>query len=84
MKLSAVTIIILPGIFPGHFDPTIAQTLNDYRWTIIDAKADGVKNLDDEVQRKLRVSDKGHIALQLHKYSDNFIRFKDIEIRMVK
>jgi hypothetical protein len=26
----------------------------------------------------------GHIALQLHKYSDNFIRFKDIEIRMVK
>jgi hypothetical protein len=42
MKLSAVTILILPGIFPGH------------------------------------------IALQLHKYSDNFIRFKDIEIRMVK
>jgi hypothetical protein len=37
--------------------------------------------LDDEVHKKLGVSEKGHVALQLHKYSDNYIRFKDIEIR---
>ena len=41
----------------------------------------GTGVLDDEGHRKYGVSTIGHIALQLHKKSNNFIRFKDIEIR---
>ena len=42
---------------------------------------DGAGVLDDEAHKKYNVSEKGHIALQLHKYSDNYIRYKNIEIR---
>ncbi len=42
---------------------------------------DGKGVLDDEAHKKHHVGEVGHIAFQLHKYSQNFIRFKDIEIR---
>jgi N-acetylneuraminic acid mutarotase len=42
---------------------------------------DGTGVLDDEGHLKYNVSATGHIAFQLHKKSNNFIRFKDIEIR---
>lgn len=45
------------------------------------ADFDGTGILDDEVHVKNKVSKQGHIALQLHKHSDNFMRFKAIEIR---
>ncbi len=45
------------------------------------ADFDGTGVLDDEAHIKNKVSTQGHIALQLHKHADNFIRFKDIEIR---
>jgi len=41
----------------------------------------GTGVLDDEDHVKNNVSVKGHIAIQLHKHSNNFIRYKDIEIR---
>jgi hypothetical protein len=47
--------------------------------TISDYDGSGV--LDDAAHRKHNVGLKGHIAFQLHKYSENEIRFKDIEIR---
>ena len=36
---------------------------------------------NDEGHKKYNVGMRGHIALQLHKNSQNFIKFKDIEIR---
>ncbi|MDW7694602.1 family 16 glycoside hydrolase [Flammeovirgaceae bacterium SG7u.111] len=42
---------------------------------------DGTGVLDDKGHKKHKVGSKGHIAIQLHKNSVNFIRFKDIEIR---
>jgi hypothetical protein len=42
---------------------------------------DGTGVLNDKHHKKYRVGSKGHIALQLHKNSQNLIRFKDIEIR---
>lgn len=48
------------------------------------ADYNGAGVLDDENHIKPGVSAKGHIALQLHKYSNNHIRFKDIEIRELK
>jgi N-acetylneuraminic acid mutarotase len=45
------------------------------------ADYDGAGVLDDEDHRNNKVSEKGHIAIQLHKKSNNFIRYKNIEIR---
>lgn len=45
------------------------------------ADFDGTGILDDEDHVKNKVAEKGHIALQLHKNSNNYIWFKDIEIR---
>ncbi len=45
------------------------------------ADFDGTGVLDDKDHLENKVSEKGHIALQLHKHSNNFIRFKEIEIR---
>ena len=42
---------------------------------------DGEGVLNDEIHRKYRVGEKGHIALQLHKKDENLVRFKDVEIR---
>jgi hypothetical protein len=42
---------------------------------------DGTGVLDDSAHKKYKVSRKGHIALQLHKHSENLIRFKDIQVR---
>lgn len=55
----------------------ITTYVNNIR--IADYEGSGV--LDDEVHRRYRVGMKGHIALQLHKHSENHLRFKDIEIR---
>ena len=54
------------------------------RWNdVVVSDYDGSGILDDEVHKKYRVGTRGHIALQLHKNSQNFIRFKDIEIRVL-
>ena len=45
------------------------------------ADYDGTGILDNDDHTKNKVSTKGHIALQLHKHSNNFLRFKEIEIR---
>lgn len=42
---------------------------------------DGKGVLDDDLHRKFNVHSSGHIALQLHTNSKNYLRFKDIEIR---
>lgn len=42
---------------------------------------DAADILNNENHKKHRVGEKGHIALQLHQYSENLIRFNDIEIR---
>ncbi len=42
---------------------------------------DGTGVLDDAAHKKYKVGRKGHFAIQLHKNSQNEIRFKDIEIR---
>ena len=42
---------------------------------------DGTGVLDSEGHNKYNVGLKGHIALQLHKKSENKIWFKDLEIR---
>lgn len=45
---------------------------------------DGSGVLNDKAHRRLNVGMKGHIALQLHKHSENKIWFKDIEIRRLE
>ena len=45
---------------------------------------DGAGVLDDKVHKKHDVGLNGHIALQLHKNSENKIWFKDVEIREIK
>jgi hypothetical protein len=45
---------------------------------------DGAGILDDKAHRKYNVGLYGHIALQLHKNSENKIWYKDIEIREIK
>ena len=42
---------------------------------------DGTGVLDDSGHIKYKVGSKGHIALQLHKNSENYIRFRNILIR---
>ena len=42
---------------------------------------DGTGVLDDAGHKKYLVGSKGHIALQLHKNSENYIRFRNILIR---
>lgn len=42
---------------------------------------DGTGVLDDAGHIKYNVGSKGHIALQLHKNSENYIRFRNIRIR---
>jgi len=42
---------------------------------------DGTGILDDLVHKEHHVGTIGHIALQLHKGGQNFVRFKDVEIR---
>ena len=44
---------------------------------------DGTGVLNDKIHKKYNVGKKGHIALQLHRQSQNFIRFKDIKIRPI-
>lgn len=44
----------------------------------------GTGVLDDENHKRHNVGIKGHIALQLHKESQNLMRFKNIEIRKPK
>ena len=51
---------------------------------IVVSDYDGTGILDDAAHRQHNVGVKGHIAFQLHKYSENEIRFKDIEIREIK
>lgn len=58
----------------------IKTIVNDI--TISDYDGSGI--LDDDAHRKHNVGIKGHIAFQLHKYSENEIRFKDIEIREIR
>lgn len=55
--------------------------IETYVNNVLVSNFDGTGVLDDDDHVKNNVSTKGHIALQLHKGSDNFIRFKNIEIR---
>ena len=48
------------------------------------ADYDGSGVLDDTIHTQLDVGMSGHIALQVHKNSENYIRFKDIWIRELK
>ena len=45
------------------------------------ANYDGAGVLDDAIHTKLNVGISGHIALQVHKNSENYFRFKDIRIK---
>ena len=45
---------------------------------------DGSGVLNDKAHVTRKVGMKGHIALQLHMNGDNFLRFKDIEVREIK
>jgi len=45
------------------------------------ADYDGAGVLDDAIHTKLNVGMSGHIALQVHKNSENYFRFKDIRIK---
>lgn len=47
--------------------------------TVSDFDASGI--LDDEAHRRYNVGTKGHILLQIHKFNEVLVRFKDIEIR---
>jgi hypothetical protein len=58
----------------------IKTIIND----IIISDFDGSGILDDTAHKEHNVGIKGHIAFQLHKYSENEIRFKDIAIREIK
>jgi hypothetical protein len=49
---------------------------------VSDFDATGV--LDDEAHLQHGVGTKGHFALQLHKNSENLIRFKDIRVRRIE
>ncbi|MBN2349512.1 MAG: DUF1080 domain-containing protein [Bacteroidales bacterium] len=51
---------------------------------VVVSNFDGTGVLDDEAHKKYNVGTTGHIALQLHKNSENFIRFKDIKIRRLE
>ena len=69
---------------PGWNDLTIICKGNHVKTivnNVVVSDYDGAGVLDDAVHKKLGISNKGHIALQLHKNSENKIRFKDIEIR---
>lgn len=69
---------------PGWNDMRIickGMHITTYVNNIVVSDYDGTGVLDDEAHKKYNVSEKGHIALQLHKHSDNYIRFKNIEIR---
>lgn len=69
---------------PGWNDMRIVckgKQITTYVNNVKVADFDGTGVLDDEDHVQNRVSTKGHIALQLHKGSNNFIRFKNIEIR---
>jgi hypothetical protein len=58
----------------------IKTIIND----IIISDFDGSGILDDVAHKEHNVGIKGQIALQLHKYSENEIRFKDIAIREIE
>ncbi len=49
--------------------------------SIVVSDYDGSGVLDDRIHKTLNVGTSGHIALQLHKNSENLMRFKEIEIR---
>lgn len=49
--------------------------------SIVVSDYDGSGVLDDRIHTKQKVGTNGHIALQLHKNSQNLMRFKEIEIR---
>ena len=50
---------------------------------VVVSQFDGTGVLDNENHKRHNVGSKGHIALQLHKESQNYLRFKDIEIRNI-
>lgn len=69
---------------PGWNDMRIickGMHITTYVNNVLVSDYDGTGVLDDEVHVKNKVSTKGHIAIQLHKHSANFIRFRNIEIR---
>lgn len=45
------------------------------------ADYNGAGVLDDAIHKQLNVGMTGHIALQIHKNSENYLRFKDIRIK---
>lgn len=55
--------------------------IKTYVNNILISDYDGEGVLNDAAHKKCQVGEKGHIAFQLHRNSQNFIRFKDIEIR---
>lgn len=72
---------------PGWNDMRIickGMQITTYVNNIKVADFDGTGVLDDEDHVKSKVSTQGHIAIQLHKKSNNFIRYKNIEIRELK
>jgi N-acetylneuraminic acid mutarotase len=72
---------------PGWNDLRIVckgMQITTYVNNILVSDYDGTGVLDDEAHKRYNVSEKGHIALQLHKFSDNYIRYKNIEIRELK
>ncbi|MFY0685529.1 MAG: DUF1080 domain-containing protein [Cyclobacteriaceae bacterium] len=52
--------------------------------SVVISDYDGAGVLDDKGHKQLKVDRQGVIALQLHKNSENRIKFKDIEIRELK
>lgn len=71
----------------GWNDMTIVckgTTIKTYVNNILVSDFDGSGILDNEDHKKLNVGMHGHIALQLHKNSENEIWYKDIEIREIK
>jgi len=48
---------------------------------VVVSEYDGAGVLDNDNHTRHAVGSKGHIGLQLHKKSENYMRFKDIEIR---
>lgn len=69
---------------PGWNDMRIickGMHIKTYVNNVLVSDYDGTGVLDDEDHVKYNVSTQGHIAIQLHKHSNNYIRYKNIEIR---
>ena len=68
----------------GWNDMTIicnGTKIQTYVNNILVSDYEGTGVLNDEIHKKYNVGMKGHLAFQLHMKGENYLRFKDIEIR---